>query len=123
MHQTSKQQGLPEVIHKEKFPTPTASDCKDSPIGGTLIKRMNYSRGVKLSEHIMRERLPTPTTTRPHDNENTAGKYFPSQKQKDLTYAVARNGGQLNPQWVDWLMGYPVGWTDLKDSEMQLSLK
>jgi hypothetical protein len=20
-------------------------------------------------------------------------------------------GGQLNPQWVEWLMGYPVGWT------------
>jgi hypothetical protein len=25
--------------------------------------------------------------------------------------------GQLNPEWVEWLMGYPIGWTDLKDSE------
>ena len=23
------------------------------------------------------------------------------------------NGGQLNPMWVEWLMGYPEGWTDL----------
>jgi hypothetical protein len=23
--------------------------------------------------------------------------------------------GQLNPQWVEWLMGYPDGWTDLED--------
>ena len=23
--------------------------------------------------------------------------------------------GSLNPAWVEWLMGYPVGWTDLKD--------
>lgn len=23
------------------------------------------------------------------------------------------NGGSLNPNWVEWLMGYPVGWTDL----------
>lgn len=23
------------------------------------------------------------------------------------------NGGQLNPDWVDWLMGFPVGWTDI----------
>ena len=23
--------------------------------------------------------------------------------------------GSLNPQWVEWLMGYPIGWTDLKD--------
>ena len=22
-------------------------------------------------------------------------------------------GGQLNPTWVEWLMGFPIGWTDL----------
>lgn len=22
--------------------------------------------------------------------------------------------GQLNPSWVEWLMGWPIGWTDLK---------
>jgi hypothetical protein len=26
------------------------------------------------------------------------------------------NGGQLNPTWVEWLMGFPPGWTDLEDS-------
>jgi hypothetical protein len=29
----------------------------------------------------------------------------------------AGNGGKLNPTWVEWLMGFPTGWTDLKDSE------
>lgn len=24
--------------------------------------------------------------------------------------------GQLNPTWVEWLMGYPEGWTDLEAS-------
>jgi DNA-cytosine methyltransferase len=24
-----------------------------------------------------------------------------------------RSGGKLNPMWVEWLMGFPVGWTDL----------
>ena len=24
------------------------------------------------------------------------------------------NGGQLNPTWVEWLMGYPLAWTDLR---------
>lgn len=25
--------------------------------------------------------------------------------------------GPLNPEWVEWLMGFPMGWTDLKPSE------
>lgn len=30
---------------------------------------------------------------------------------------AAGNGGQLNPTWVEWLMGFPTGWTDLDASE------
>ena len=26
-------------------------------------------------------------------------------------------GGRLNPTWVEWLMGFPLGWTDLNASE------
>jgi hypothetical protein len=32
-----------------------------------------------------------------------------------LDHAVmASDGGPLNPAWVEWLMGWPLGWTDLK---------
>jgi hypothetical protein len=27
------------------------------------------------------------------------------------------HGGKLNPTWVEWLMGWPLGWTDLKPLE------
>lgn len=27
--------------------------------------------------------------------------------------------GYLNPAWVEWLMGYPIGWTELNASETQ----
>lgn len=27
-------------------------------------------------------------------------------------------GGKLNPDWVDWLMGFPIGWADLKPLAM-----
>jgi hypothetical protein len=45
-----------------------------------------------------------------------------------LDYAVEkpdgkRIPGQLNPTWVEWLMGYPEGWTDLEHSETQSSPK
>jgi len=42
---------------------------------------------------------------------------MPGQKQKDLTI-IAQAGGQLNPDWVEWLMGYPIGWTGLEPLEM-----
>lgn len=38
----------------------------------------------------------------------------------DLPAALARRGetsGALNPTWVEWLMGYPLGWTDCEHSE------
>ena len=31
------------------------------------------------------------------------------------------NGGKLNPTWVEWLMGWWIGWTDLKPLEMDKS--
>jgi hypothetical protein len=31
--------------------------------------------------------------------------------------------GKLNPTWVEWLMGFPLGWTDLGDSETPSSRK
>nr|DAE15515.1 MAG TPA: hypothetical protein [Podoviridae sp. ctZ5d16] len=33
--------------------------------------------------------------------------------QEEYQSMSAGNGGQLNPQWVEWLMGFPNGWTDL----------
>ena len=36
---------------------------------------------------------------------------------------VERNNGALNPTWVEWLMGFPPGWTDLNHSETPLSPK
>jgi DNA (cytosine-5)-methyltransferase 1 len=38
-----------------------------------------------------------------------------SKYRATLEEAVAlscTDGGALNPAWVEWLMGYPAGWTD-----------
>lgn len=40
-----------------------------------------------------------------------------------MVKAVEGVSGQLNPPWVEWLMGFPIGWTDLEPSEMQSSPK
>lgn len=30
---------------------------------------------------------------------------------------LAGGAGPLNPEWVEWLMGFPIGWTELSVSE------
>ena len=42
--------------------------------------------------------------------------------QTDLAMvSVMQFGGQLNPAWAEWLMGWPVRWTELKPLEMDKS--
>lgn len=36
---------------------------------------------------------------------------------EEVRQMSAGNGGQLNPSWVEQLMGFPVGWTDLDCDE------
>jgi DNA (cytosine-5)-methyltransferase 1 len=65
---------------------------------------------------------PTPTTRdhkggRKLETLKEAGRNQTNSLPDAVNY---KNGqtGQLNPQWVEWLMGFPEGWTDLKPSEM-----
>lgn len=38
----------------------------------------------------------------------------------DLRNEVAKaEGGRLNPDWVEWLMGVPIGWTSLTECHEQ----
>ena len=68
-----------------------------------------------LKARINQERWPTPAArdfrspnSKPY-SERGGGK-----KGEQLPNAV---GGQLNPPWVEWLMGWPIGWTALEPLE------
>jgi len=45
--------------------------------------------------------------------------YRHDMKNGNLKAQVMEKGisGQLSPTWVEWLMGFPLGWTDLEPSE------
>ena len=51
---------------------------------------------------------PTPTA---HSAKETNAK---SEAERNTPTLAAQVGGTLNPTWVEWLMGWPPGWTDLK---------
>jgi site-specific DNA-cytosine methylase len=52
-----------------------------------------------------------PETVARRASESTRGVRLPEQVSRD-----EGNSGELNPTWVEWLMGFPLGWTALEDS-------
>jgi hypothetical protein len=65
------------------------------------------AHGAKGTASVM---WPTPTVC---GNYNRKGSSATSGD--GLAIAVGLTpGGSLNPTWVEWLMGWPLGWTDLK---------
>jgi len=47
------------------------------------------------------------------------GGFSPGLERAGMETVAEWEGGSLNPQWVEWLMGFPEGWTDLSNSETQ----
>jgi hypothetical protein len=94
------------VNARQMWPTPTVN-------GNHNRKGLSPNSGDGLATAVKREMLPTPTV---NDAKNST--LPPSQINRDLTVgATMRDGasGQLNPTWVEWLMGFPEGWTDCED--------
>ena len=52
--------------------------------------------------------FPTPTS---HNSKECAS---PSEYNRNTPTLATHAGGSLNPTWVEWLMGWPLGWTDLR---------
>ena len=103
------------------WPTARASDCKNgNGKTGNRTPEASAKAGWTLSEIV--RLLPTPTVGDSRNARNSTAvrhKIPPTgiHAGNTLTDAVVPQGGSLNPMWVEWLMGYPLGWTDLKDSE------
>ena len=54
---------------------------------------------------------PTPRANKP---EGYSSERFRPTLAQEVTGQPKPLHGQLNPMWVEWLMGYPIGWTDLE---------
>lgn len=107
------------------LPTPVSSDATVGNViskddiykttkNGTLRKynRHGTNGSIGLARYV--QFYPTPTARDYKDNGNS-----PAELARNSKTLATHAGGQLNPQWVEWLMGYPQGWTELKDWAMQ----
>ncbi len=95
------------------WPTPKASDWN---------KRGNVSAHPRngLTGAVMNFPTPTASDATKWSNQSLAERKAKGQQVRLNTAVSPRggNGGRLNPDWVEWLMGWPIGWTDLKPLEM-----
>ena len=103
--------GLSSAVNQ--WPTPTASLGSK---GGRVTPRKSREGGT-LIEAVSARTWPTPVASASKGSSPAAlnRKSGADRSNDRLDHAVmATDGGQLNPEWVEWLMGWPIGWTALK---------
>ena len=77
-------------------------------------------------EQLFTGLIPTPTQT--DYRGGVKSRYWTPQREREtrrgydgllrsLECSPLGRIGYLNPNWIEWLMGYPIGWTDLNASE------
>jgi DNA (cytosine-5)-methyltransferase 1 len=103
----------------EQWPTPTTMDTITRSKESYLKVQNRPRQGKNLTK--LGDIIYWPT---PMSSEYKANRQTRENHQNGLTQAVlaTETGGQLNPTWVEWLMAFPLGWTDLKPLEMDKSL-
>ena len=90
----------------ESWPTPRSCSAMAATI--TPESAWNEKRNPNLETIVGQRMWPTPTA---HNAKETNA---PSEANRNTPTLANQVGGKLNPTWVEWLMGWPLGWTDLK---------
>ena len=88
-----------------RWPTPTSSDSYIGKLESLQIKKgtmhsVNLPKAVRI--------FPTPLA------RDWKGGSKKRDRLPDAVGAINKVTGHLNPTWVEWLMGLPLGWTELK---------
>jgi len=87
-----------ETQFTKLIPTPRASDYKGAALGRYWEPR---------SQTVQVER------------ERERRSRYRSQLSELIEVSPYGKIGPMNPAWVEWLMGFPIGWTELNASETQ----
>lgn len=99
---------LETVLARRLWPTPTAADATGGP-----GQAKSCEGGMNLRTVI--QMFPTPTV---NDSKNNNPPSLALRNTPPLNVVV---GGNMSPMWVEWLMGWPIGWTDLRPLETDRS--
>ena len=101
--------------------TPLCSVLEDSvqfstilPHWGTMLNGVCYHQAplaLITKEQECGSLLPTPTC---HNAKEGA---YPAEYTRKTPTLATHVGGKIHPEFTEWMMGWPLGWTDLKPLE------
>jgi len=104
------------------WPTPTTQEVEHP--NATWVKEgqklRRIGKGIRGHSMGLADAVQTWPTPQANDAKNPYARVREFSQAVMLGEAVVMAdpsaiGGRLNPMWVEWLMGFPPGWTDLKD--------
>ena len=131
-----KQGGTPLTMAvRQMYPTPNATNIntpqptrvEQVSSGGFILRKKNkphMTYGARLQDvmhHLENKKIyPTPRASDHKDmSYNTTWK-MGKNSQNSCARQILRNnkpGGKLNPNFVEFLMGYPMNWTKIEPTE------
>jgi DNA (cytosine-5)-methyltransferase 1 len=101
--------GMPLGIAVQLFPTPRAREAGNwqQDNKGRRLKRITLTGAAKL--------WPTATARDWRSGKASSETHARNSRPLNEVAAQGQASGALNPTWVEWLMGFPLAWTDLED--------
>ena len=106
------------------WPTPTKSDADGGPgSNGREGPSQETRKSPRLQDMVKwatpcardgKEQTLSPSLAMTHADPSKS-RQLPRQMSAE---SPELHGGRLSPMWVEWLMGWPLGWTDLRASAM-----
>jgi hypothetical protein len=119
------------VKERNLWPTPTTAEVvkigAQANYGQKGLNNHPRIRGNPTRAKLQKDRkgfdggIKTPPTyPTPTARDHKSGRGVQQRAYSELTPTIERphKTGQLNPDWVEWLMAWPIGWTDLKPLAM-----
>jgi hypothetical protein len=113
---------LGRAVNQSLWPTPTSRDwkdgtaqaCRNVPVNALLGRAVHLWPTPKAADGERGGRGDLLAWVRGYDNSHYP---TPTSSRRSGLQSHGKNAilGSLNPTWVEWLMGYPLGWTASKD--------
>lgn len=124
--------GMPSLstLARQMIPTPTAGDAKSA--GSRNTAHSSANPGLSLTDYVRedggrgrenglwatpsaRDWKDSPGMSLSATNPDGSERKRSDQLARQVFSADDPPSGRLNPEWVEWLMGYPTGWTESED--------